>query len=79
MNACKRNPQTTVRPARKCRCVFQPDALLFNMNNAAKLLGISRQTLWREVRRGRIRRTRLKMISRTEIDAYLARETKAAK
>jgi len=39
---------------------------------ACQLLGIGRTSLWKEMKLGRIRKTRLNTVPRSEIDRWLA-------
>jgi predicted DNA-binding transcriptional regulator AlpA len=55
------------------------EQIAYSMARAAELLSISRTTLWREVKRGRLLATRYKTIPRSELIRWLAAETASAR
>lgn len=55
------------------------DMLAFPVGLAAQLMGVCYNTLWREVKRKRIKMTPLKLIPRAELDRYLAAEAETPK
>jgi hypothetical protein len=50
--------------------------LAYLLNIAAKILGVSYTTIWREVSLGRLSMSGTKLTSRQEIDRYLAAKIK---
>lgn len=57
--------------------VLPPDGMLaYNQKNAAKVLDVSRWTLWKETSLGKIRKTTLGLYPRSELERYLKAELK---
>ena len=69
----------TVKSDTKHSSLTSAKQLAYNQKRAAKMMGMSRVTLWKETSLGRITKTALGLYSLAELERYLAAETEKAR